>query len=88
LPVIATNINAIPELVVNGKTGLLIEPLNHHSLAQSLTCLLNDSGLSRQMGMEGRKLAAEKFNAKRNFERLETMFTRAAASGKGKLLSL
>ena len=81
LPIITTNINAIPELVSDGKTGLLIEPLNQDALARSLTRLLDDADLSHQMGMAGRKLAAEKFGAKRNFGRLEAVFERAAASG-------
>jgi alpha-maltose-1-phosphate synthase len=88
LPKITTNINAIPELVADGKKGLLAEPLNQDSLAQSLTSLLNDSGLSPQMGMDGRKLAAEKCGAKRNSEHLETVFARAAASSGGKPHSL
>jgi starch synthase len=85
LPVIATNINAIPELVINGKTGLVIEPSNRDALAQSLKRLLNDGSLCRQMGGEGRKLAEQKFSAKRNYERLEVVFAQAAESGKSKM---
>ncbi len=49
-PVIATNVGSIPEVVENGRTGYIIEPRNSKILAESITKLLKDDNLRKQMG--------------------------------------
>jgi glycosyltransferase involved in cell wall biosynthesis len=80
LPIITTNISAIPEIVTDGKNGLLITPDNPDALARRVERLLNDRSLRLQMGVEARKTAAEKFSAKRHSERLEEVFATARLS--------
>jgi glycosyltransferase involved in cell wall biosynthesis len=77
LPIVATNICAIPELVTDGKNGLLIEPGKLDALAQAIERLLNDRSSRLQMGVEARNTAEEKFSARRHCERLEEVFARA-----------
>jgi glycosyltransferase involved in cell wall biosynthesis len=50
LPVVATNINAVPEIVVNGHTGLLIDPGDRAALVQALRTLVASPQLRRRMG--------------------------------------
>ncbi len=45
LPVIATNVGGIPEIIKNGVSGLLVEPNNPPALSQALATLLSDSTL-------------------------------------------
>ncbi len=45
LPVIATNVGGIPEIIENGVSGLLIEPNNPQALSQALDTLLSDEDL-------------------------------------------
>lgn len=55
LPVVASNIGALPELVVDGKTGFLIEPGSVDSLEEALARLVRDESLREQLGKAARK---------------------------------
>jgi glycosyltransferase involved in cell wall biosynthesis len=68
LPIVATNICAIPELVSDGNNGFLIEPGKLNALAQRIERLLNNRSLRLQMGVEARNTAEEKFAARRHCE--------------------
>jgi glycosyltransferase involved in cell wall biosynthesis len=50
LPVVATNINAIPEIVLDGTTGLLVEPGDRASLIGALRTLIDQRALRARMG--------------------------------------
>ena len=54
LPVVATRVGGVPEAVVDGRTGLLVEPGDLDALAEALLRLLGDADLRRRMGAEGR----------------------------------
>lgn len=53
LPVIATGIGAIPDMIKNGENGILIAPDNHEQLASALTELLSDPEKCRKFGEAG-----------------------------------
>lgn len=55
VPVIATKLGGIPEIVEDGKTGLLVEPGDSHALANAILELLSNEDLRRKMGKIGRK---------------------------------
>lgn len=57
LPVVATNNTAIPEVVLDGRTGLLSPPLDTQTLAENIEILLKDDELRHQMGINGRQRA-------------------------------
>ncbi len=54
LPVVATNVNAIPEIVVNEKTGLLVEPGNLDALIRAMRALVESAELRQNMGVAAR----------------------------------
>ena len=54
LPVIASNIGGLPEVVIDGKTGFLINPGNIDDLTEKLLILINDKMMRKKMGEEGR----------------------------------
>lgn len=54
LPVVATHVGGIPELVAHGSTGLLVPPHDPEALADALVELLTDRERRRVMGIEGR----------------------------------
>jgi glycosyltransferase involved in cell wall biosynthesis len=62
LPVITTRVEALPEVVEDGRTGLLIEPDRSDDLARAILELGNDKPKRIEMGHNGRKLAQERFN--------------------------
>lgn len=55
LPVVASNVGGIPELVENGVNGWLVEPDNPEQLADKLECLLSNHEMRRKMGQEASK---------------------------------
>ncbi len=61
LPVVATSVGGIPELVVDGKTGLLVRPRDPKALRDALARLLDDRDLRRRLGAIGRVRAETLF---------------------------
>jgi len=62
LPVVAFKVGGIPEVVVDGKSGLLVECGDVTDLANNIRKLLFLPRIRRRMGMNGRKRAIERFN--------------------------
>ena len=63
-PVIATNVGGNPEMMIDGKTGFLVEQGNHEQIIARLSLLLADKELSKKMGNDGRKFIEDTFNWK------------------------
>ena len=61
-PVIATNVGGNPEMMIDGKTGFLVDQGNHEEIVARLSLLLADKELSKKMGNDGRKFVEETFN--------------------------
>jgi glycosyltransferase involved in cell wall biosynthesis len=61
-PVVAFNHCAIPEVVVDGETGILVRPADHKELAAGIIQLLRDPEMRQRMGLEGRKRVEAVFN--------------------------
>jgi glycosyltransferase involved in cell wall biosynthesis len=52
-PVVATNSGSIPEIIINGKTGMLVPIRNSKALAEAIIKLLDDQQLAKRMGKNG-----------------------------------
>ena len=61
-PVVATRVGAIPEMVVDRKTGLLVAPRNSEVVANALCQLFRDRPLAQQMGQAARAHAPNHFS--------------------------
>ena len=66
LPIIASNITSIPELVKNNINGILVPPTNSFLLAKAIDMLSFNPQLRKKMGGESRFLA-QKINTKKDF---------------------
>jgi colanic acid/amylovoran biosynthesis glycosyltransferase len=66
VPVVATNISGIPELISDGRSGLLVPQRDSQALAMALARLANDPGLRQQLGQAGRKKIAAEYDLRRN----------------------
>lgn len=64
LPIVATNVEGIPEVVENGVTGLLSNPLDPEKLAENILILKNDPQLRKSMGDAGFHKVTTTFAAK------------------------
>jgi glycosyltransferase involved in cell wall biosynthesis len=80
LPVVATNINAVPEIVREGENGLLVRPGDRLALAAAIRALLDDPARRREMGRAGRRRAEREFDIDTNFRRFESVLVTAAGS--------
>jgi glycosyltransferase involved in cell wall biosynthesis len=76
LPIIASRIGGIPELVEDGETGLLFEPGNVRELAQKMTELWNDPERCSRMGMEARRKAQRNHSETTYWESLRAAYSR------------
>jgi len=61
-PVVASRVATIPEVVVDGETGLLVRPGDPQALAEALAQLAEDPALARQFGEAGRQRLRTNFS--------------------------
>ncbi len=71
LPIVATRVDGIPELVDHQETGLLVEPNDVPSFQAALATLLADADLCRSLGLAGRRRIIEHFSEERMFQQIE-----------------
>lgn len=64
LPAVGSDIYGLQDAIVNGETGILVEPKNSFLLAQALEKLLVDEKLRIQMGSNAKNLAIRNFDSK------------------------
>jgi len=76
VPVVASNVCAIPEAIDNGVNGILVEPGCIDELADAICCLLGDSNLRRKIGDNARRTVLEKFDWKVNATRTVEAYQR------------
>jgi glycosyltransferase involved in cell wall biosynthesis len=62
LPVVASDVGGVSELVVDGKTGVLVRPGDHDELARALVDLIGDADRRRLLGHSGRERAEQLFD--------------------------
>lgn len=74
LPVVATGVGGIPEVVADGKTGLLVDPNDSRALADAIQVLGHDSTTRRRMGSRGRERVQERFLIRHMGRRYEAEF--------------
>jgi glycosyltransferase involved in cell wall biosynthesis len=79
LPVIATPVGAIPELVSDGVNGHLVRPRDPRALAAAIDSLAQSPGRRHAMGRWGRVLAQQEHDAARNNRKLFGVMKRLAA---------
>jgi len=74
LACVATSVSAIPELIDDGKTGLLVPPESPQALARALEALIRDPALRRRLGEAGRQRVSKMFTIESNIQRLVARF--------------
>ena len=66
LPVLATRVGGVPEAVLDGETGLLVEPRNIERLRNAMERMIVDKAFRLAAGQKGLMRAREVFDSERN----------------------
>jgi glycosyltransferase involved in cell wall biosynthesis len=78
-PIVASRVSAIPEIVVDGETGLLVPPRDVKALAAALIELLRNSQRAAEMGRRGRARLEQEFTVERMVAQTEAVYEQVGA---------
>jgi glycosyltransferase involved in cell wall biosynthesis len=84
LPVVASALSGIPELVIDGSSGLTVPPGDAPAIATALRRLYDDPELRTRLGIAARERVVAEFDVDRNASRLNERFAAVAAAGSGR----
>jgi L-malate glycosyltransferase len=74
LPVVATRVGGIPELITDGHTGRLVPPGEPRALADAIEALLKNPRAAKNLGMAARQHVVERFSYGRLLRELEGLY--------------
>jgi glycosyltransferase involved in cell wall biosynthesis len=74
LPVVATRVGGLPELVQDGETGILVEPRDPAALADAIRGLLADPDRRHELGSAGRDLRDREYDVGVWMRRIEALY--------------
>jgi glycosyltransferase involved in cell wall biosynthesis len=77
LPIVATHVSAIPEVVADGVSGVLVEPDDPRALAAAVVRLLDDPGHAQRLGAAGFDRLVEQFSPDRMARETAAVYERA-----------
>lgn len=81
LPVVATNVGGIPELVDEGKTGFLVPPGNPQALARAMAVILKDQNLQQDLSRNSRDRAVNQHSLPQMARKTEQVLLEALPEG-------
>jgi colanic acid/amylovoran biosynthesis glycosyltransferase len=79
VPVVATPVTGIPELVEDGRTGLIVPERDPAALAAAIRRLLDETDTARRLAEAGRERVERDFDLQLNVGELRTLFEASAA---------
>lgn len=83
IPVVATRVSGIPELIDDGRDGLLVPPRDARALAKALAAVLDDDSLRERISAAAHRTVTERFDLAHNAALLDELFAHAQASDPG-----
>jgi glycosyltransferase involved in cell wall biosynthesis len=89
VPVVASAVGGIPEVITSGVDGLLVAPASPGALAKAVTSVLCDPSLRSRLGEAGYRTVADRFSIDAQVHRIEAVYDEELAragvllSGKG-----
>lgn len=72
--VLATNAGGVPEIVLDGETGILVPPADPAAMAAAAVSLLQDPAAAAQLGAAGRRRAESEFSLARHGEAIRALY--------------
>ena len=83
LPCIATRVGGSPEVLQEGRSGILVEPEDPPALAEAIGRLAADRGERERLGQAGRRRVCDHYNMERMLVSYEALYTELAATQGG-----
>lgn len=74
LPVVSTKVGGIPEMIVEGVNGFMVEPGDIESMYKRVALLVENIEIREKMGNNGRKIAEEIFNAEKRIAEIDRCY--------------
>lgn len=74
VPVVATRVGGNPEVIEDGKGGVLVPPRDPRALAEAICAILKNRSLARSLGEEGRRRVAERFSLDRMVRETQDLY--------------
>ncbi|MDQ3190812.1 MAG: glycosyltransferase [Bacteroidota bacterium] len=82
LPVVSTIHAGIPDVILNGETGLLVKEHDVDGMSEFMIKLLDDKEYAKQLGQAGKKRIKENFSMQRHLEILDNLLIRVIENAK------
>jgi glycosyltransferase involved in cell wall biosynthesis len=73
-PVVTTDVGGIPEAVVDGETGYLVEARDHEAMARQILRLLDTPQRARAMGILGQQIVKQKFSSEAQVKAITSLY--------------
>ncbi len=74
VPVIATSVGGVPDVIDHGQTGLLVQPNSAVALAEAMKKMVRSASLRRQLSIEAKQRVERDFSPKRQRDLLEMLY--------------
>ncbi len=74
IPVVGANIGGIPDIIINGETGLLAEPGNHQDLAEKIINLIESPDLRRTLTEKGQQHLKANFTWNKIVDKMDVVY--------------
>ena len=81
-PIVATRVGGIPEIILDDKTGVLVQPDNPESLAAGVGRILADRGLAAQLGAAAAEDSNQRFHPRKIAEQTAEFYQSVIAQWK------
>jgi L-malate glycosyltransferase len=81
-PIVASRVGGIPEVVMDGKTGILVPPKDPDLLAEAIVRMMQDRALAASMGGAGYTRVTERFTVERMVEETLAVYERLDGSAR------
>lgn len=75
VPVISTSVGGIPEVVLDGETGVLVPPGDVPALEAAMESLVEDAGLRERLGKQGRKWVLSRYTWEESLSSMEEVYS-------------
>lgn len=74
LPIVATHVGGIPDMITTGETGIIVPPSDAMALEDALLRQLSDSGNTRAMGEKGQKKGGARYHPASNAAKMLKLY--------------